>query len=87
MRADGDDGASSGDDVDANVDSARAWGAATLPVQAPLGGALPSHPDLPRPDSLVRLVTQVELLAETLRPPRSRAEALPPVPAAAPGKG
>jgi hypothetical protein len=47
MRADADDGASSGDDVDANVDSARAWGAATLPVQAPLGGALPSHPVAP----------------------------------------
>lgn len=47
MRADAEDGGSSGDDVDANVDAAHAWGAATLPVQAPLGGAPPSHPVAP----------------------------------------
>ncbi|GJD39809.1 FUSC family protein [Methylobacterium bullatum] len=70
-------------DAGDEAEACRAWTlwiTTTLARLAEDGGALPAlpaHPALPRAESLVRLVTQVELLAETLRPQRSREAAAP----------
>lgn len=57
-----------------------AWITDALARLAEAEGAPPPHPDAPRAEGLVRLVSQVELLAETLRPAPGRGDGVSSVP-------